>query len=66
MRQIKPDDGIRLYRGSPSLAKTLILVLLLPLLLATALTGGYSITKLERQTEVRMQKDIEQVARTSP
>jgi two-component system, NtrC family, sensor kinase len=63
MRQIKPDHLIRLSRGSPSLATTLILVLLLPLMLATALTGWYSITNLERQTEVRMQKDIELVAR---
>jgi signal transduction histidine kinase len=63
MRQIKPDDVIRLSRGSPSLATTLILVLLLPLMLATALTGWYSIANLERQTEARMQKDIELVAR---
>lgn len=63
MRQIKPDDVIRLPRGSPSLATTLILVLLLPLMLTTALTGWYSIANLENQTEARMQKDIELVAR---
>lgn len=63
MRQIKPDRITRLAAGSPSLATTLILVLLLPLLLATFLTGWYSIANLEHRTQERMQKDIELVAR---
>ncbi|HEY9148433.1 MAG TPA: ATP-binding protein [Gammaproteobacteria bacterium] len=49
--------------GPPSLAATLLLVLLLPLLLAVGGTGWYGITELERQTEERMRQDIELVAR---
>jgi signal transduction histidine kinase len=63
MRQTKPDNPARLPHSLPSLATTLILVLLLPLLLATGLTGWYSISNLERQTQERMEKDIELVAR---
>lgn len=53
----------RLRGSPPSLAVTLFLVMLLPLLLVTALTGWYSIAQLERQTRERMQQDIELVAR---
>lgn len=48
---------------TPSLAATLLVVMLLPLLLAAAATGWYGIARLERATQERMQQDIELVAR---
>jgi len=47
----------------PSLRATLVGVVLLPLLAATAISGWYSLSYLEARTEERMQEDIELIAR---
>lgn len=63
MRQLNPPYARDWATRRPSLAVTLFAVVVLPLLAATALTGWYSVRYLESQTEARMQKDIELVAR---
>ncbi len=63
MRQLKTDFSLKRVGYPPSIAATLLLVLVLPLLVITALTAWYSITLLEQQSKERMQKDIELVAR---
>ena len=63
MRHLKSLIFHPLCSPPPSLATSLLLVMLLPMLAVTALTGWYSIAHLERQTHERMQQDIELIAR---
>ena len=63
MRHLKSVLPGHFSAPAPSLATSLLWVLLLPLLAVTTLTGWYSIAHIERQTHQRMQQDIELVAR---
>ena len=63
MRQLRSLLAPLWVGHAPSLAVTVFAVVVLPLLVATALTGWYSVTYLESLTQARMQKDIELVAR---
>ena len=63
MRHLKTVLPGHFSASAPSLAGSLLWVLLLPLFAVTTLTGWYSIAHIERQTHQRMQQDIELVAR---
>lgn len=58
-----PKTARRTQPGPPSLAATLVVILLIPLLLAVGGIGWLAITQLAHQSEQRMRQDIELVAR---